>query len=159
MVRFPVRRILVFCLVSICLSSCGPSDDEVSEYVPPEVLETSPDSLSEPVTSENAGFMRASHIFIALGPSSDSTEVSEDEALASIRIIQGDILSGRATFEEMAFNYSNCTSAADSGRLPAFTTGAVTEELDSTVSALEPGEMSGIVRTRFGYHIVKRLDS
>ncbi len=84
---------------------------------------------------------------------------TEEAALDQIRDIQDKILSGQVTFEEMAFNHSHCTSAADSGRLPDFTSGAITEELDSTISALEPGEISGIIRTRFGYHLMKRLGS
>ncbi len=33
------------------------------------------------------------------------------------------------------------------------------KELDSTITALQPGEISGIIRTRFGYHLVKRSGS
>ncbi len=104
-------------------------------------------------------------IDIVLGDEEDAPEPidivlgDEEDALQLIRVIQDEILSGQATFEEMAFNYSHCTSAVDSGRLPDFTSGAITEELDSTIFALEPGEISGIIRTRFGYHLVKRLDS
>jgi parvulin-like peptidyl-prolyl isomerase len=156
MVRALVRQIPVLCVMSLYLSSCGSSDEAVSERSPSAEQAISTDSMPDIAAAGHSRFMRASHILITWG--SDFTAVSEADALVRISNIQDEILSGRATFEEMAFNHSDCTSAADSGRLPAFTAGAVTEELDSTVCALEPGEMSGIVRTRFGYHLVKRLE-
>jgi len=187
MVLIPIRIFVVFLLVSLLVSSCGSSRDEglSSSSDPEKIIVT--DTLPDITTAWDTEFS-ASHILITwytpvrkivsgneeeIPESIDSMSVAGDEApeqihiltiderkaLVLIRDIQDDILSGQATFEEMAFNYSHCTSATDSGRLPDFTRGAFTEELDSTVFALEPGEISGIIRTRFGYHLVKRLGS
>jgi hypothetical protein len=174
MVRNSIGIITGFCLVSLLQFSCGSSDDTASSDSPDPDMRKATDTLPDHAIIENAEFIRAAHILITCrtpiedSMSDDEEEaripisiVSDDEedALNQIRDIQDEILSGYASFEEMAFNYSHCTSAADSGRLPAFTSGGITEELDSTVFALEPGEISGIIRTRFGYHLVKRLGS
>lgn len=188
MVRISIRTITGFCLVSLLVSSCGSGDDTDSSALPDPDMIIFTDTLPDPVTTVEAEFISAAHILITwYTPPEDSVStdedealelidstsvaedeipeqihivsIDEDEALDQIQDIQNEILSGQATFEEMAFNYSHCTSAVDSGRLPDFTCGAITEELDSTIFALEPGEISGIIRTRFGYHLVKRLGS
>jgi hypothetical protein len=146
------------CVAALLLCSCGVSDETDSSRADDAERIVNADTLPAlPETSE-IEYLRAAHILIAWDTADgDSMSGNREDALEIIRIIQDSILSGQATFEKMAFNYSHCTSATDSGVLPAFTTGGITEELDSTVSALEPGEVSGIIRTRFGYHLVKRL--
>ena len=156
MIRIRSRTIAGFLLTSLLVLSCGSNDDTGEDASPnPDrrtVAEVFPDSTS----TGDAEFLRAAHILITWDSASeDSVSYSEGNALRVIRGIQNDILSGRATFEEMAFNYSHCTSAPDSGRLPDFTSGGISEELDSTITVLQPGEISGIIRTRFGYHLVK----
>ncbi len=145
------------CLASLLVLSCGFSDDTGADASPDPDMIVAGTSL-DPVSATETEFFRAAHILITWNTApQDSMSGDEGNALRIMRDIRDEILSGRVTFEEMAFNYSHCTSAADSGRLPDFTSGAITEELDSTISALEPGDMSGIIRTRFGYHLVKRL--
>ena len=159
MVFVPIRIISGFCLIFLSISSCGFSDNAVSGREPDPRKMVPADSLAGRTTSVNTEFFEAAHILITWDTAGDSLSDSDAESFALIRDIQDEMLSGQATFEEMAFNYSHCTSAADSGRLPLFTSGGITVELDSTVSALEPGGVSGIIATRFGYHLVKRLGS
>ncbi|NOQ23281.1 MAG: hypothetical protein GQ565_11620 [Candidatus Aegiribacteria sp.] len=174
MVRISIRTKAGFCLLSLLMFSCGSRDDTGSSASPDSDKIIVTDTLPDLTTVGGAEFLMAAHILIAWDISVEASvsggeeearrrvyivSDAEDDALDQIRDIQDEILSGRVTFEEMAFSYSHCTSAADSGRLPDFTGGAITEELDSAISALEPGEISGIIRTRFGYHLVKRLGS
>ena len=157
MIRILSRTVAGFCLASLLAFSCGSSDD-TGAYASPDPDMTAAAASPDPASPADIEFFRAAHILITWYTSpKDSVSYDDLNAIGVIRNIQDEILSGRVTFEEMAFNYSHCTSAADSGRLPDFTSGAITEELDSTIAALEPGEMSGIIRTRFGYHLVKRL--
>jgi len=154
-----INRILAgFCLFSLLVFSCGSHDDSsANPSTDPDKTEFT-DAFIEPASINDAELLRAAHIFITWSTShEDSMSGDEANALRIIRNIQSEILSGQATFEEMAFNYSQGTSAADSGVLPEFTRGGITEELYSTISSMEPGEISGIIRTRFGYHLVKRL--
>ncbi len=149
-----------FCIAPLLMLSCGSTDDAG------ENTSAEPDGIAvaaivhEPVSTRDTEYLSAAHILITWSTTSeDSVSFEESDALRVIQGIRNDILSEQATFEEMAFNYSHCTSAPDSGRLPDFTSGGISEELDSTITALQPGEISGIIRTRFGYHLVKRLGS
>jgi hypothetical protein len=154
-----VRIITAGCLSALLFASCSASGDTDSSVADDADRVVNIDTLPAlPATSE-IEYLRAEHILIAWNTATGDTSDNGEDALATIQNIQDSILSGQATFEKMALNYSHCTSAVDSGLLPAFTPGGITEELDSTVSALEPGEISGIIRTRFGYHLVKRLGS
>ncbi len=154
------RTIAGFCLVPLLVFSCGASDETGKNPLPDPDGVIVTDAFPDTDSTGDTEFISAAHILITWYTApADSGSGDERIALRVIRDIQDEILSGQVTFEEMAFNYSHCTSAADSGRLPVFTSGGITEELDSTIAALEPGEISGIVRTRFGYHLVKRLGS
>ena len=160
MIRILSRTVAGFCLAPFLVFSCVSNDDAGENALPDHDTMTGAYVLPDQALTADTEFFRAAHILITWStPSEDSLSSDDGNALRVIRNIQDEILTGQATFEEMAFNYSHCTSSADSGRLPAFTSGAITEELDSTIAALEPGEISGIIRTRFGYHLVKRLDS
>ncbi len=154
------RTITGFCLAPLLMLSCGSTDDTAENTLTDPERTAITDIIPEPDSAGDAAFLRAAHILITWDSASeDSVSYSEGNALRVIQGIRNDILSGRATFEEMAFNYSHCTSATDSGRLPDFTSGGISEELDSTITALQPGEISGIIRTRFGYHLLKRFGS
>ncbi|MDR3364504.1 MAG: peptidylprolyl isomerase [Clostridiales Family XIII bacterium] len=62
-------------------------------------------------------------------------------------------------FAELAKEYSNDTSADAGGDLGYFDeTVSFVPEFKEAVFALEPGEISDIVETEFGYHIIKLTD-
>jgi len=156
----PLRIIAIYCLTAYMFGSCGSTDDADDTRSNDTAIETAADSQSNEVITAEIEYIRGAHILINSGTASeDGTENIGGDALQRIQNIHRDILSGQATFEEMAFNQSDCSSAEDSGRLPAFTPGGITEELDSAFNALEPGEISGIITTRFGYHLLKRSGS
>lgn len=60
-------------------------------------------------------------------------------------------------FEEMARKYSQCPSAPQGGDLGNLK-GKKNVDTDfmEALEILKPGQTSGIVRTRFGYHIIQR---
>lgn len=159
MALIPARIFAAGFVAALLLVSCGVSDntDSIGADDTERVVNT--DALPALPAISEIEYLRAAHILITWNTAKGDTAYYREDALETIQNIEDIILSGEAAFEKMAFNYSHCTSAADCGILPAFTTGGITAELDSTVSALEPGEMSGIIRTRFGYHLVKRMGS
>jgi PPIC-type peptidyl-prolyl cis-trans isomerase-like protein len=55
-----------------------------------------------------------------------------------------------------AQNSSDPGSKADSGFLPPGPKGAFVPEFDSVAWSLKPGEVSGVVKTQFGFHIIRR---
>lgn len=60
------------------------------------------------------------------------------------------------TFGELAKKHSTCPSAADEGLLGEIEPRRLDEDFREALEALKPGEMSGVVRTRFGYHLIRR---
>ena len=61
-------------------------------------------------------------------------------------------------FGEMAILYSEDISAKDRGDLGYFKRGELIPVFEKEALRLNVGEMSGIVRTEFGFHIIKLLD-
>ena len=62
-----------------------------------------------------------------------------------------------ADFEQLARDFSQCPSGKEGGYLGEFGKGMMVPSFDKAVFALMPGEVSEIVRTQFGFHLIKRL--
>lgn len=63
-----------------------------------------------------------------------------------------------ATFEEAAKDFSKCPSGQQGGDLGFFGRGVMVPEFEKACFALEKDEISGPVRTQFGYHIIQRVE-
>lgn len=61
------------------------------------------------------------------------------------------------SFEDLAKDFSMCSSAEQGGSLGEFSKGMMVKPFEEVAFKLEVGEVSGIVGTQFGYHIIKRL--
>ncbi len=76
----------------------------------------------------------------------------EDEALAAINDVDR-LLRAGGSFEELADQYSDCPGRG--GDLGFFHRGEMVEEFEAIVFGLRVGEISGVFRTCFGYHIAR----
>jgi parvulin-like peptidyl-prolyl isomerase len=61
------------------------------------------------------------------------------------------------SFEELAKDFSSCGSAANGGDLGEFSKGMMVATFEKALLLLKQNEVSGPVKTQFGYHIIKRL--
>ena len=59
-------------------------------------------------------------------------------------------------FEQLAADFSKCPSGKQGGNLGEFGKGMMVEEFEKAAFDLEVGQVSGPVKTQFGYHLIKR---
>ncbi len=65
-------------------------------------------------------------------------------------------LAGGKTFEQLAKDHSLCPSSAEGGDLGEFGKGMMVKSFEDAAFALNVGDVSGPVRTQFGYHLIQR---
>lgn len=65
---------------------------------------------------------------------------------------------GDTSFEELAKQYSEDSTATNGGDLGFFGKGEMVTAFENAAFALKPGEVSGLVQTQYGYHIIKLIE-
>ncbi|HZG75014.1 MAG TPA: peptidylprolyl isomerase [Paenibacillus sp.] len=139
------------------LKGAGFTLDELKEQMKPQIVLT---KLVEPqiqVTDEELQTyyeenkaqyetpeqVKASHILV-------ETKAEADDLLAQIK--------GGADFAELAKAHSKDGSAAQGGDLGFFGKGQMVAPFEEAAFALEIGEVSEVVESEFGFHIIKLTD-
>ena len=103
--------------------------------------------------------VKASHILIAFKGSpaaqKDKPELSDEQAKAKAEEIRAKLVAG-ADFAETAKKESDDTgSGSRGGDLGEFGHGQMVPEFEQAAFAAKAGEITPVVRTQFGYHIIK----
>jgi peptidyl-prolyl cis-trans isomerase C len=99
--------------------------------------------------------VNASHILVTVN--TDDDEKTKKEKREKLENILKDIRNG-ASFSENASLYSDCPSKSKGGNLGFFKKGDMVKPFSDVAFSMPKGEVSDIVETRFGYHIIKVLD-
>ncbi len=84
----------------------------------------------------------------------EPSEATDKAQLNAIKAIQERLRSGE-NFEDVARTDSQCPSAAQGGDLGFFTKGMMVKPFEDAAFALKVGEISDIVKTQYGYHLIK----
>jgi parvulin-like peptidyl-prolyl isomerase len=103
--------------------------------------------------------VKARHILIAFKGSpaaqEGKPELTEEQAKAKAEELRKQIAGG-ASFEELAKKESDDTgSGANGGDLGTFGRGQMVPEFEKAAFEAKAGEVTPVVRTQFGYHIIK----
>ena len=118
--------------------------------VPPSEIERAYNNNIEQYSTPEQ--VRASHILL-------KTEGKDD---AAVKAKAEDLLKqarNGADFAELAKKYSEDEgSAKNGGDLDYFGRGRMVPEFDQAVFAMQPGQISDLVKTQYGYHIIKLVD-
>ena len=96
--------------------------------------------------------VKASHILLKLAADAKPEEkAAKRKQLTEIR---AKLMAG-AKFEDLARDNSDCPSKEMGGDLGSFGRGRMVKPFEDAAFALKPGELSGIVETPFGLHLIK----
>jgi peptidyl-prolyl cis-trans isomerase C len=103
--------------------------------------------------------VKARHILVAFKGSpaaqAGKPELTEEQAKAKAEDLRAKIVAG-ASFEELAKTESDDTgSGANGGDLGEFNRGQMVPEFEKAAFEAKVGEVTPVVRTQFGYHIIK----
>lgn len=96
--------------------------------------------------------VKASHILIQVP--ADADEAKKAAGLASIQSLKQRIDKGE-NFANLAMEYSDCPSKAKGGDLGFFSREQMVQPFSEAAFALQPGQVSDVVTTRFGYHLIR----
>ncbi len=102
----------------------------------------------------------AAHILLMYQGSDGASEAitrTKEEAYQEIQKLLERVKAGE-DFAALAKEYSNCPSSKNGGDLGEFSKGDMVKPFEDAAFKLKKGKISGIVETRYGYHIIKRLN-
>ena len=112
-------------------------DDNVRRYTEPEQI-------------------KASHILIRKKPGAKDKQIAEAKAKAKDVLRQ--VKAGKKTFAELAKTNSEDVTKARGGELGWFAKGRMVKPFEEAAWKLKNGQVSNVVETSFGFHVIKRED-
>lgn len=96
---------------------------------------------------------RARHILLRIAPGQSARELVD-----RMQAIRRQIMEGQASFAQMARQYSEDGSGAKGGELGWSSPGQFVPEFEKAVLALQPGQISEPVVSRYGVHLIQLLE-
>jgi peptidyl-prolyl cis-trans isomerase C len=122
------------------------TDDQVKKF-----YDDNPSKFEEPE------MVRASHILLSTLESDGKTDLPADKKAAKRKLAEDLLKRARAgeDFAKLAKEYSEDPGSKDKGGEYKFPRGQMVKEFENAAFALKTNEVSDIVTTQFGYHIIK----
>lgn len=133
-----------------------------------KLVEQACTGVEEPTEADVAAFYEAhkseyvtepkvlcQHILVKVEDNSTSDEKAA--AYEKILAIKERVAAG-GNFAEEAEKHSDCPSGREGGSLGWFGPGMMVPEFDKVAFEMKKGDVSGIVTTQFGYHIIYKAD-
>lgn len=105
---------------------------------------------------QQPGSFKVDHILIAV--ETDADQATKDAAKKKAESLRSMIEAGQDFGELAGRNSDDPGSAEQGGSLPWMDKGQTVPPFEAAALALSPGEMSPVVETQFGYHIIKLVD-
>lgn len=121
----------------------------VSEADAKKFYDENPDKFTKPEA------VKASHILLGVDPK--ATDAEKKVAREKAEKLRKELTAG-ADFAVLAKGNSTCPSSQQGGDLGFFGKGQMVPAFEKAAFALKPGEISDVVETQFGYHIIKVTD-
>jgi peptidyl-prolyl cis-trans isomerase C len=111
----------------------------------------------QPSKFEQPELFRASHILLATNPAVVKIELTAEQKAAKLKLAQELVKRARAgeDFAKLAKEYTEDPGSKDKGGEYVFQKGQMTPEFEASVMALTPNQVSDVVVTPLGYHIIK----
>jgi peptidyl-prolyl cis-trans isomerase C len=130
----------------------------VDKFVKP--AKVSPEEIKSYYSQNEKAFhspeqLKASHILIKVEPGAD--DAKKAEAKKQILDIQKKIKNGE-DFAALAEKFSQCPSKSNGGDLGYFERGKMVKPFEDAAFQLKVGDVSDVVTTDFGYHLIKLTD-
>jgi len=120
----------------------SPTDSEIEDFYKQNEAE-----MVEPEQ------VRVRHILIKVDENTDKSK-----ALKRIREILKEVKKGETSFAELAKKYSEGPSAPRGGDVGFFIRGQMVRKFEEVAFALQVGEISDVVETEYGYHIIQCIE-
>ena len=139
------KQLMIMELIDIEVRSkiTEPTEEEIKEF-----YKANKDKMIEP-----AG-VRVRHILITVNE--DATKARKADALKKIKEIQKQLKGKESDFGELAKKHSqDPASSKRGGDLGFFIKGEMVPEFEKASFSLNVGQKSGIVKTKYGYHLIK----
>lgn len=122
----------------------SPTEEQCREY-----YDTHLEQFHEPEK------VKASHILVTVDANAAPEE--REAAREKIESLRQQCLAGE-DFAQLARTHSDCPSSAQGGDLGWFDRARMVEPFSTAAFALQPGEISDVVETQFGYHVIRLTD-
>src|SRR5262249_1979246 len=115
------------------------------------------DTTTLPARYANGEVLAAQHVLVTAQLAPGAPDV--DSAMKKAQAIRAQAVANpsQAAFATPANKNNGPEAAGPGGDLGVFPRGQMVKEFETALLALKPGEISPVVRSQFGYHVIRRL--